>query len=61
MSTPTPRLNLDLYPAKVQFDQFVSSLPKTELHCLLQNRRDLAFMAWRMYQEGLPPRDRIDL
>jgi hypothetical protein len=58
MSTPTPGLNLDLYPAKEQFDQFVSSLPKDGTALPSTKQADLAFMAWRLYQEGLPHRDR---
>lgn len=58
MSTPVPKLGLDLYPAKEQFDQFVSSLPKDETALSSIKQADLAFMAWRLYQEGLPHRDR---
>src|SRR5258707_10053459 len=58
MSTPMPKITVDLYPAKEEFDRFVSSLPMDERVLPSTEQANLAFNAWEMYRQGLPHRDR---
>src|SRR5258707_14055543 len=58
MSTPMPKITVDLYPAKEEFDRFVSSLPMDERVLPSTVQANLAFNAWEMYRQGLPHRDR---
>lgn len=58
MSTPMPKMNPNLYPAKEEFDRFLASIPKDKPSLSSSDQANLAFTAWGLYQQGLPHRDR---
>jgi hypothetical protein len=53
-----PKMNPNLYPGKEEFDRFLSSLPNDKALLSSSDQANLAFTAWRLYQGGLPHRDR---